>query len=99
MIRVTVEVIPGGDESKKRLHCIAEISNEGKESVATSGEYGLYRAEFYQNEFFNPLKVWRRSSAFHIHRKRRGAWDILFCCLYNAGLYERNKLILSKRRD
>jgi len=98
MIRITVEVIPGGDESRKRLHCIAEISNTGKETHATGGQYGSYKAKFYQNVLFNPSKVWRRGNAEHIHRKRRGAWDILFCCLYNAGLYERNKSILSKGR-
>ena len=99
MIRVTVEIIPQGDESRKRTHCIAEISNTGKEVWETKGTYGSYTAKFYQNEKFKPSKIWRTGRVEHMHRSMRGAWDILFCCLYSAGLFDRNHKILKKYSD
>lgn len=96
MIRITVEIIPHGIEEKKFTHSIANIWNTGATTKETHGLYGDYQAEFMQSHLFNPKKVWKKSKALNIHRQRRGVWDIIFCLLYNAGLYARNKQNLNQ---
>ncbi|MBM9499722.1 hypothetical protein JWG44_05585 [Leptospira sp. 201903071] len=90
MIVVKIEIWPNGDESKKREHSRAYIANDRTTTEATKGAYGSYDARFMQSEAFNPKKVWKSARADRIHRKLRGAWDILYVALRNAGLEERN---------
>ena len=90
MLRITVEIFPKGDESKRSVICIADIWNTGLTSLKTDGVYGDYEARFMQSVSYNPKKVWKKGFAKKIHRKNRGVWDILYLCLKNAGLDKRN---------
>lgn len=91
MLVVKVELWPGGrgGEHAKEL-CRAYISNDGKTSNATSGEYGAYDAKFMQSTQYNPDKVWKKGRVDKMHRKRRGVWDILYVALRSAGMGKRN---------
>lgn len=50
-----------------------------------------------QSHAYNPKKIWKKSTIENIDRKNRGVWDILFCALFNAGLYRRNKKTLEDK--
>jgi len=91
MIRVTIEIVPHGIEDKAFVHSIATIANDGIKSLQTHGELGDYNAKFMQSYDKNPKQLWKKGHATDIHRTKRGIWDILFCCLYNAGMFKRNR--------
>ncbi len=90
MIVVKVEMWPLGNEKKAYELSRAYIRNDAKTTIKTKGDYGSYNADFMQSVKFNPKKVWRKGRAEHIHRSRRGVWDILYVCLESAGLGKRN---------
>lgn len=90
MIVIKVEMCPLGDEDKSFEMARAYISNDYETSAKTDGKYGSYNAKFMQSVQFNPKKVWKRGKAKNIHRKKRGVWDILYCCLRSIGMEERN---------
>lgn len=99
MIKVTIEILPKGCESEKFTHSVAYIWNTGAMSRQTGGIFGDYRAEFMQSHHFNPKKVWKKSYIKGVHRKNRGVWDIIFCLLYRAGLFKRNKAVLNGGKE
>jgi hypothetical protein len=92
MLVVKVEMWPGGNPEKAYEMTRAYIANDVKTTNETKGEYGTYNARFMQSVRFSPDKVWKRGKAEHIHRRRRGIWDILFVALRSAGLDKRNPL-------
>lgn len=83
MIRVTVELCPGGDESRARVLGIARIANDLHDSLATGGDLGSYRATFSK---WAPKEseVWKRGTVRGFDRKGRGPWDLLFLALRSA---------------
>lgn len=101
MLKVIIEMWPKGSEANKFVHSTAIMYNDGKESFNTNGEYGSYRGVFMQSHQFNPNRAWKTSQVKRIHRRKRGVWDILFCLLYKAGMWDRNKHILleGKRKE
>jgi len=79
MIRVTVELLPGGLEEHAEVLGIATITNDG------TGEpnKGNYKARFSK---WAPLttQTWKRSEVKGFRRRTRGAWDLLYLALREA---------------
>jgi hypothetical protein len=71
MIRVTVELLPGGNEEGKRHLGTAYIVNEG----TGSAEIGNYRAQF--SKWGEPEVIWKKGYVRGFPRKGLGPWDLL----------------------
>ncbi len=83
MIRVTVELCPGGDQSKPRLLGIALIANNVRDTVESGGARGTYLALFSK---WAPKQdeTWKRGRVTGFDRVKRGAWDLLYLALRDA---------------
>lgn len=77
MIRITIELLPKGDETKKRHLGTAEIANIG--GSLTSGNYAVKLSKWG-----NPKSTWRSGSVEDFPRQRLGAWDLLYRALRNT---------------
>lgn len=75
MIRVTIELVPRGDESKKKHLGTAEIVNDGTGDIAT-GNYTVRLSKWGQ-----PEQTWKRGSLTGFPRQRLGPWDLLALAL------------------
>lgn len=86
MLRVTIEKLPGGDESRAKIIAIGEIVNDcsGTEGI------GNYNCEF---NVITKLHKDDDKGRFHcvaagrvtdFHRKTRGPWELLVRALVNA---------------
>ena len=98
MLKVIIEMWPKGQKEGKFVHSKAIIYNNVQETMETGGTYGTYEGYFTQSYKFNPHKIWKTGRIEGIHRQNRGVWDILFCLLYKAGLWERNKYLLEEEK-
>ncbi len=78
MIRITVELLPHGNESRKRHLGTAVIYNTGAGTPAR----GHYRVRLSRRG--NPDSVWKSGEVINFPRKRLGAWDLLFLALSAA---------------
>lgn len=92
MLRVTIEVVPRGDESKRRHLGTVEIANEGTGSVE-SGNYAVRLAKFGR-----PQQSWMRGAVRGFDRLRRGPYDLLLQCLI-ATVGRRNQMILREMEE
>ena len=100
MLRCTIELVPHGDESRKRIIGLVEIANKGTGTLAV-GNYGVVLKK--TPPFSGALReAWKRGlltgeddeaiAAFvegH-HRTKRGSYDLLYRALKACGLGERN---------
>jgi hypothetical protein len=88
MIRITMELVSAISPDRNRVLGIAEIANDGKESVATKGMYGSYTAKFSK---WSPklTETWKSGKVENFNRIKRGAWDLLYLALKSA-VGERN---------
>ena len=77
MIRITVELLPGGDPSKPQHLGTGYIANDGKGDGAT----GHYDASFSK---WRSQAVWRRGRVAGFPRKKLGPWDLLYRALRSA---------------
>lgn len=80
MIRVTIELFPMGDETKRREIGKMDIFNDASGS-AKIGNYGvrLYKtAEFSEK---NAGKLWRRGEVLGFPRLKLGPYDLLYRAL------------------
>lgn len=75
MIRITVELLPGGHEAGKRHLGTAEIWNDAT-GTETTGHY-----RFRLSMWGRPDSTWRSGIVRNFPRKRRGPWDLLFQAL------------------
>lgn len=86
MLRITVELLPGGLEINSRVLARAELYNDGGES--TDGKdsiMGSYKIRLYGGtQHPNLSKVWRTGNVRHFPRLRLGVWDLLFRALRDA---------------
>ena len=80
MIRVTIELLPGGYEAGRKVLGIAEIANDGQDTGATDGRLGSYRVRLSKREP-KVNEVWRRGQVHGFPRKRLGAWDLVYQAL------------------
>jgi hypothetical protein len=84
MLRVTVELVPHGDESRARHLGTAVIANDGTGDLDT----GNYWAKLSK---WGSGATWKRGKYKGFPRKRRGPWDLLYCLLREI-VGERNPL-------
>lgn len=78
MIRVTVELLPQGDESRKKHLGTAIIANTGSGNV-TRGNYTVSLSMRGK-----PNTIWKRGEVRGFPRKRLGAWDLLYLALHSV---------------
>lgn len=71
MIRVTIEILPKGDESKKRHIGTVEIANDGTGS-SSMGNYLIRLAKFGSAK-----QTWLHGKLKGFDRVRRGPYDLL----------------------
>jgi hypothetical protein len=69
MIRVTVELLPHGDESRKRLLGLLYITNDG----TGTPEVGNYKGELIA-EYTKPS---RKGRVVGFNRKRKSVWTLI----------------------
>lgn len=89
MLRVTIEMIPQGDESRKRHLGTLEIANDGT-GDHQSGNYTVRLAKFGR-----PNHDWMRGVVRGFDRVRRGPYDLLLQCLV-ATVGGRNRAVLRR---
>lgn len=84
MLRITVELLPLGDESRARVLSVAEIANDGTGTLDT----GNYVFTLSKGEQAN-RNVWRQGAVRGFPRRQLGVWDLLYRALQNS-VAERN---------
>lgn len=100
MLRCTIEILPGGDESRARTIGLVEIAN-----VGGNNEIGNYAVVLKKTPpFSGALKTaWRKGQmtpgygdeeimvgeVIGHHRTRRGSYDLLYRALKACGLENR----------
>lgn len=103
MLLIKVELLPGGDPTKKRIEEIAFLINDETGDDA-HGNYRvllmknwkhLKRADVANLDAYNPdnnAAVWRHGEVKAFPRKsgRLGIWDLVFRALKACGMEERN---------
>lgn len=75
MIRVTIELVPRGDESKKTHLGTAEIVNDGTGTMET-GNYTIRLSKWGK-----PTQTWRQGELKGFPCQRLGPWDLLAMAL------------------
>lgn len=70
MIRVTVELIPHGDELRKRTLGTLEIANDGTGTENVGSYSGVLRAEYTPS-------VGRRGYVWDFNRQRQSVWSLI----------------------
>jgi hypothetical protein len=102
MIRVTIELLPGGNETGKRTIGLVEIAN-----VGGTHDLGNYAVVLKKTPPFTGAlrQAWKRGDVTlgrefddvvtggvegH-HRQKRGVYDLLYLALRACGLAHRNK--------
>lgn len=100
MLRCTIEIVPFGDESRKRVLGLIEIAND----ATGTAENGNYRVVLKKTPpFSGALKeTWKRgmlegeddeviaSRVEGHHRLQRGVYDLLYRALRSCGIDVRN---------
>lgn len=99
MIRVTFEILPGGDEVRKQTIGLMEIDNVGGDPAGKCNYDVQLKKQPPWNGFLK--KQWRggrftdddllTSSVEGFDRVRRGVYDLVYCGLRACGLAARNK--------
>lgn len=91
MIRVTVELVSAIHPSRSKVLGIAEIANDGGESVATNGDKGSYDVALSK---WAPKtsQTWKRGRVEGFDRKHRGPWDLLYLALRSCVGYRNGGL-------
>jgi hypothetical protein len=92
MLRVTIEVVPKGDENRRRHLGTVEIANEGTGSTEL-GNYAVRLAKFGR-----PQQHWMKGAVRGFDRLRRGPYDLLLQCLI-ATVGNRNRTLLREMED
>lgn len=88
MIRVTVELLPGGIEEMKETLGVAEIANDLQGTLNSDGELGAYDVELLK--WGKGRRVWKRGRVEGFRRRSRGPWDLLLLALLST-VADRNK--------
>ena len=88
MIRVTIELLPHGEESRKRHLGTVEIANDGT-GTAESGNYMVRLAKMGR-----PAQTWMRGAVVGFARKSQGPYDLLLKALV-ATVGPRNKRVVT----
>jgi len=83
MLKVIIELVPGGDEEKSRVLGVATISNDLVESSETNGRLGSYLVRL-SKWAPNQNQIWKKGKVEGFDRKRKGPWDLLYVALRNT---------------
>lgn len=92
MLRVTIDLVPMGDESRKRVLGVMEIANDGQ-GTSTSGNYMVRLCKAGQ-----PKAIWRRGGITGFPRARLGVYDLLLRCLV-ATVGQRNRPFIEDLKE
>jgi hypothetical protein len=83
MLRITIELVPGGNEDRKKVIATGTITNLG-----TSGpSVGNYFVDLRDKAG----RLWRHGTIFGFPRRKLLAWDLL-CRALTALIGDRNKI-------
>lgn len=93
MLRVTIELLLGGNESRKRHMGTAEISLVETSEDAQEGNYKVMLSKWGR-----PKQAWKQGSVKGFPRKALGPWDLLFWAL-TATVGQRSLRYLEKERS
>ncbi len=83
MLRVTVEIVPRGDESRKRRIAVMEIVNDGSGDAIIDDYYIQSCKDVYGEELAPqepPLQVMQ-------HQRELGAWALIRRAIGTLGLH------------
>jgi hypothetical protein len=78
MIRVTIQMLPGGDESRARHLGTVEIANEGT-GTAQMGNYKVRCSKMVK-----PTQTWKTGAVKGFNRTTRGPHDLLLLALMSV---------------
>jgi len=77
MVRITIELLPGGDEGRKRHLGTALIVNDGTGTTSRCSYYVKL------SKWGAPNITWKKGRVEDFDRKKRGPWDLLYLALRN----------------
>lgn len=87
MIRVTIQMIPRGDESRARHMGTVEIANDGTGDHTT----GNYKVRLSRMD--SPTRAWKTGAIRGFNRRTRGPHDLLLLALLST-VGDRNQRII-----
>jgi hypothetical protein len=87
MIRVTIQLIPRGDETKARHMGTVEIANDG------TGDQALGNYKVRLSRMDSPTRAWKTGAIRGFNRKTRGPHDLLLLALLSI-VGDRNQRII-----
>lgn len=87
MLRVTIEMVPIGDESRKSHLGTIEIANDGR----GTRERGNYKVRLAKRG--RPTQAWRHGAVSDFPRQTKGPYDLLLHALV-ATVGERNRRLI-----
>lgn len=98
MLRVTVELVPRGDESRAKKLCVGVIFNDITGTL-TSGNYGVKLSrQGIGEKTFETRTPWRQGRVTGFPRKRLNSWDLLYRALQST-VGERSPSKRKRRRQ
>ena len=84
MLRITVEIVPHGDESKKTVFAVAEIALEAVSDDMKVGKYNTKTS--HTGKWYRPGKWWKNGVLEGFHRLTRSPWELITYCLATTWL-------------
>jgi hypothetical protein len=72
MLRITIELVPYGIESRKEVIAVGQIHNAGTGTLSS----GNYEVILYKKG--SKTQVWKQGTIEGFPRQRLGPWDLLF---------------------
>lgn len=90
MIRVTVELIPHGMESKKRTIATMEIENDGTGNSEVGNYFGVLQAEY-------TAPSGRTGRVKEFHRHNQSVWSLIGAFLKLWGHTKHSPKLMSKQ--
>ena len=77
MLRVTIDLLPSGDESRKRTLGVVEIANDLTGDI----EFGNYDVRLMKSLVGKHTQTWKRGRVEGFPRERLGPYDLLYRAL------------------
>lgn len=92
MLRVTIDMVPRGEEARAHTIGIVEIANDGRGS-RTRGNYMVRLAKRGQ-----PTQTWRQGAVTDFPRQTKGPYDLLLHALV-ATVGTRNRRLIEELEE
>lgn len=77
MLRVTIELLPQGDESRARTIGVVEIAND----LTGTFDYGNYDVRLTKSLVGKHKQIWKRGRVETFPRHKLGPYDLLYRAL------------------